>query len=199
VGGLAGVVDVAAGYAHSLALKKDGTVYVWGANDFGQLGIGNTVGSNVPVAVNGLTGVVAIAAGWYHSLALKKDGTVWAWGWNIAGTLGDGTPEADRKTPVQVKGPNGVGYLTGILALSAGYPMLAIKSGGTAWDWGRDINSTPANNLPRQVANLPVVVSRPRIAAYIFDIEQRYPLADAARAHTDLAARKTVGSTVLIP
>jgi NADPH2:quinone reductase len=31
------------------------------------------------------------------------------------------------------------------------------------------------------------------------DIEQRYPLADAARAHTDLAARKTVGSTVLVP
>ena len=72
--GLTGVIAIAAGYAHSLALKSDGTVVAWGSNDYGQ--------SNVPA---GLTGVTAIAGGYGHSLALKSDGTVVAWGDNHYG------------------------------------------------------------------------------------------------------------------
>lgn len=66
------MVAIAAGTAHSLALKADGTVAVWGANDFGQ--------TNVPP---GLSNVVAIACGGWHNLALKSDGTVVAWGAGI--------------------------------------------------------------------------------------------------------------------
>ena len=59
-----GVVAIAAGLNHSLALKSDGSVWAWGNNERGQLGNGTTTGSNVPLAVSGLTGrVVAIAAG----------------------------------------------------------------------------------------------------------------------------------------
>ena len=71
--GLNSVVAIAAGGYHSLALKSDGTVVAWGANDYGQ--------STVP---GGLSNVVAIAAGGCHSLALKSDGTVVAWGSNLA-------------------------------------------------------------------------------------------------------------------
>jgi len=70
--GLSGVIAIAAGYYHSLALKSDGTVVAWGATgvvDYGQ--------ADVPA---GLSGVTAIAAGGSHSLALKSDGTVVAWG-----------------------------------------------------------------------------------------------------------------------
>jgi Regulator of chromosome condensation (RCC1) repeat/Bacterial Ig domain len=65
------VTAIAAGFAHSLALKGDGTVVAWGClnADVGQC--------NVP---SGLSGVTAIAAGFYQSLALKDDGTVVAWG-----------------------------------------------------------------------------------------------------------------------
>lgn len=63
------VVDVSAGWLHSLALRRDGTVVGWGYNVDGQAGI--------PAD---LTGVVAVSAGLRHSLALKAGGQVVAWG-----------------------------------------------------------------------------------------------------------------------
>ncbi|BAS26700.1 hypothetical protein LIP_0843 [Limnochorda pilosa] len=104
VSGLTGVVDVAAGWDHSLALRSDGTVWAWGYNAFGQVGIGSTTEQHTPVQISGLTGIVAVAGGGYHSLALKSDGTVWAWGYNSTGQLGDGTT-TDRYTPVRVAFP----------------------------------------------------------------------------------------------
>lgn len=137
------VIAVAGDHIHSLALKSDGTVWAWGANDTGQLGDGTTtLQRNTPVQVRGpggvryLTNVVAIAAGIRHSLALKSDGTVWNWGLNTYGGLGDGTT-TDSNTPVQVKGLGGVGYLTGVVAIAAGAGHgLALKSDGTVWAWG---------------------------------------------------------------
>jgi alpha-tubulin suppressor-like RCC1 family protein len=62
VNGLSGVVKIAAGDTHILALKSDGTVWAWGSNSNGELGNGNKTDSAVPVQVNGLTNVVAVAA-----------------------------------------------------------------------------------------------------------------------------------------
>ncbi|WP_399921780.1 RCC1 domain-containing protein [Streptomyces kanamyceticus] len=122
---LNGIVDVAAGGRHALALrvksgKADG-VYAWGLNDKGQLGTG-PVGKtekpdektgeagedhNTPVEVPGLTDVVKIAAGCEYSLAMKSDGTVWAWGDNAKGQLGsnkDGDAVELSNRPVQAQG-----------------------------------------------------------------------------------------------
>jgi alpha-tubulin suppressor-like RCC1 family protein len=77
---LSGVVAIAGGDIHSLALKSDGTVWAWGGNAEGELGNGTTTDSSIPVPVIGLSGVVAIAGGGFHSVALKSDGTVWALG-----------------------------------------------------------------------------------------------------------------------
>ncbi len=96
-----GVIAVAAGRGHCLALKKDGTVWAWGNNDWGQLGDNTTNQALEPVQVVGLSNVIDVAAGIYYSMALRKDGTIWAWGWNIWGSLGDGTM-TERHTPVQV-------------------------------------------------------------------------------------------------
>lgn len=108
--GLTGVTAIAGGALHSIALKNDGTVWVWGKNDGGQLGDGTIINRTTPVQVSGLTGMTAIAGGGSYSIALKSDGTVWAWGNNFYGQLGDGTTSA-RYTPVQVKGSGGTGYL----------------------------------------------------------------------------------------
>src|SRR5207244_8583684 len=83
--------SVVAGLNHSLAVKSDGTLWSWGYNYYGKLGIGSTVDQWFPAQVSGLTNVVSAAGGWYHSLAIKADGTVWAWGYNTYGQLGDGT------------------------------------------------------------------------------------------------------------
>ena len=71
---LTNVVAIAAGSAHSLALRSDGTVVAWGDDGDGQ--------ANVPF---GLNNVVAVAAGGFNSLALKNDGSVVTWGDNSAG------------------------------------------------------------------------------------------------------------------
>src|SRR5205809_653763 len=77
---LTGVTAIAAGYAHSLALKGDGTVVAWGCGD-----VTNDGQCNVP---SDLSGVTAISAGASHSLALKGDGTVVAWGCGAGGDSG---------------------------------------------------------------------------------------------------------------
>jgi alpha-tubulin suppressor-like RCC1 family protein len=102
---LAGVAAVAAGFDHSLALLKDGTVRSWGNNADGELGIGSFGGvRNRPVNVLQLTGVRAVAAGFGTSYALSRvdDDVVRAWGANDEGQLGDGSTTR-RNTPVTVQ------------------------------------------------------------------------------------------------
>ncbi|MCX6023156.1 MAG: RCC1 repeat-containing protein, partial [Chloroflexi bacterium] len=142
-GFLTGVIGVATGHGggHSLAVKGDGTVWAWGSNVSGQLGRGNATSSSTPVQVVGvggtgfLTDVVFVTAGANHSLAVKSDGTVWAWGVNANGQLGNNST-TQSGTPVQVLGPGGTGFLTGVTGLAAGAShSLAVKSDGTVWTW----------------------------------------------------------------
>lgn len=116
--------------AFSLAIRKDGTVWAWGANDHGQLGDGSKNDRNIPAQVKNLADVTAISAGEGFALALRTDGTVWAWGANDDAQLGNGSKE-DSSTPVQVKS------LTNVRAISAGGSFgVALRSDGTVWQWG---------------------------------------------------------------
>ena len=121
---------VAGGELSSLALRTDGTVWSWGANDSGQLGDGTTTPSFVPIRVSGLAGVTAIAAGGRFGVALRHDGTVWTWGRNTDRQLGDGT-NTTRHYPVVVPG------LEGVVAVTAGAAFAAaLRADGTVWTWG---------------------------------------------------------------
>jgi alpha-tubulin suppressor-like RCC1 family protein len=112
VSGLTGVKAVAAGYMHVVALKGDGTVWSWGYNHDGQLGIlsakffatgGRPEVSPEPVRSGSLSGVVAVAAGYNHSVALTGHGTLWAWGDNEDGALGtDKESLARSEVPMKV-------------------------------------------------------------------------------------------------
>ena len=160
IGYLDGVIAIAVGDDHSLALKSDGTVWAWGHNNHGQLGDGTTTDRSAPVQVPGLTDVTAITRGENQSFALKSDGTVWAWGANFTGQLGDGT-ETDRSAPVQVLGENGTGYLEDVKAISGGgRHVLALKSDGTVWSWGNNDTGQlgdgtgVSKNVPVQVSGL---------------------------------------------
>ena len=81
---------IAAGYAHSMVLKQDGSVWVTGKNDFGQLGNGHKTFESKFVQVIS-SGTQVVAAGDQHSMVLKYDGSVWATGANQDGQLGDGS------------------------------------------------------------------------------------------------------------
>ena len=130
VTGLTGVIAVAAGLHHTVALMNDGTVRTWGDNVDGQLGDGTSSRRLTPVQVTGLSGVTAIAAGLYHTVALKSDGTVLTWGANYEGQLGDGT-YTDSHVPIKVTG------LIGVTAISAGsLHTVALMSDGTVRAFG---------------------------------------------------------------
>jgi alpha-tubulin suppressor-like RCC1 family protein len=104
---LDGVIDVAAGGAHTVAVKQDGTVVAWGSDEDGQ--------SSVPP---GLRNVVAVAAGTYHSAALRANGTVRAWG----DVLAD---------------PGVTSGVRGAAALAAGYAFTVVLArNGTVGAWG---------------------------------------------------------------
>ena len=97
---------VAAGEAHTLALRSDGTLWAWGPNSAGQLGIGplsdQAFPTLVPTPASAALGTswTQIAAGQSHSLALRSDGTLWTWGANAEGQLGDNTISG-RRSPMQ--------------------------------------------------------------------------------------------------
>src|SRR5262245_46757816 len=71
------------GFAHTLAIKPDNTLWAWGNNNQGQLGIGSTIQQIVPVQISSLSGITDAAGGYEHSVALKSNGTVWSWGRNV--------------------------------------------------------------------------------------------------------------------
>ena len=131
------VIAVAAGYEHSLALADDGKVYAWGGNSEGELGIGSTMWSELPKAVDtsgALSGktVTAIAAGQNVSFALTSDGRVFSWGRNNTGNLGTGTATAQETTPVAV---DDAGVLSGKI-VTAIAPGVALTSDGKLYAWG---------------------------------------------------------------
>ncbi len=152
--GLSGMTmtAIAAGEAHTVALKSDRTVWTWGANSSGQLGHGGTTNKTKPVQVGSLSDVTAIAAGSAHTVALKKDGTVRAWGDNSSGQLGHGD-NSQKNSPVDVK------KLSDVMAIAAGNAhTVAVKNDGTIWAWGSNSNGQLGDGTTTD-ANIRVEVS----------------------------------------
>ncbi|MGV3698204.1 RCC1 domain-containing protein [Flavobacterium sp.] len=126
---------VMSGHSHSLAIKNDGTLWAWGENTYGELGIGTTVQSTVPLQVGANTNWASISVGMRYSLAISTDGKLWAWGNNSNGQLGDGTT-VNKNTPIQI------GTNTNWTSVTAGESSsFAITNDGKLWAWGRNTGS----------------------------------------------------------
>ena len=122
------VVTAAAGDAHSIILKQDGSIWATGRNDNGQLGDGSQADRSNFVKVIS-AGVVNVAASGYHSLLLMQNRSVWATGWNEYGQLGDGSI-VDRTNYVQV-------VMNGGKAVAAGSRhSIVLKQNGSVWATG---------------------------------------------------------------
>lgn len=130
-------ISIAAGYNHALVLRADGSLWAFGQNDAGQVGVDGSGASTDrqlrPVRVAGITGdIVKIAAGSAHSLALTADGRLWVWGRNSYGNHGAGTTDTMRHPS-----PTVVPMLADIVDVASGRDhVLAVRADGRVFSWG---------------------------------------------------------------
>lgn len=96
----ASTVDI--GSSCAAIVKQDGSLWVWGENEFCAVGDGTTTNRTDPVRV--MSDVAFVSMGGSHSSAIKSDGSLWMWGAGFYGQLGDGTTD-NRSTPTQVCSP----------------------------------------------------------------------------------------------
>ncbi len=157
------IIQIHAGYEHSLALASDGTVYAWGRNNSGQLGKNDATDTHIPAAVQTLGTpmagkvIVQLAAGNSQSMALASDGTVYTWGWNQYGQLGNGTTTNSR-IPVAVvtTGTPLAGKTISQIAAGNAH-ALAMTDDGTVYTWGWNQYGQLGNNSTIN-SSLPVIV-----------------------------------------
>jgi alpha-tubulin suppressor-like RCC1 family protein len=131
------------------------SLFSWGANPYGNLGLGNTTYYSSPKQVGSSAWVTISAGGPGNTcMAIKGDGTLWAWGYNAQGQLG-------FNNTTHYSSPKQVGALTGWSKVSSGSDhTLAIKTNGTMWSWGYNatgqlgLGSTGYFSSPNQIGAL---------------------------------------------
>jgi len=122
-------VNVEAGEAHCLALKRDGTLWSWGNNGNGQLGVGDSIHRSSPQQIGSDNDWVFISPSGYSSYAIKKDGSIWGWGENFYGNI-DST-RADKADPVKIDGKSKWRKICGGNAF-----RMSLRADGTLWACG---------------------------------------------------------------
>jgi alpha-tubulin suppressor-like RCC1 family protein len=135
--------SVSCGNGFTAAIKKDGTLWMWGSNGQGRIGDNTTTNRSSPIQT------IAFGTNWSSVScvgqfvgAIKTDGTLWCWGYNIYGQLGDNT-SVSRSSPVQT--------ITGGTNWSkiscGGNHIAAIKTDGTLWCWGYNYGALGDNTV----------------------------------------------------
>lgn len=134
VPGLTDVSFVACGAFFNICLKRDRTVWAWGDNTNGSLGLGDTTRRLVPTQITTLTNIVAVSCGVSHAIALNKDGVIYTWGLNTSGQVGSSSISISVSTPY-----TDASWNTDYIGVSAGAEFChAIRRGGAVMAWGRN-------------------------------------------------------------
>ena len=118
--------------SHSLVVKKDGTVWGWGNNVSGQLGVTIDI-IQLPIQVPGLSEITGLSSGSSHGVAQGRDGTLYVWGSNYAGQLGP-IPPVDHVKPTPFKdAPTDI-----VAAVAAGNRTVVLTRDGAVYSAGNN-------------------------------------------------------------
>jgi len=117
-------------------ILKNGVLYGWGDNSYGQSGVGKSTSNFTPVQITTDNDWRMVSMAEYHTLAIKNDGTLWAWGWGNDGELGLGWGN------FKVEFPTRLGRDTDWKSVSCsdGHTV-ALKTNGSLWTWGNNVDS----------------------------------------------------------
>ena len=136
IGSASDWTDIAAGDGFTIAIKTNGTLWSWGKNNIGQLGVGNTNTITTQVQVGTGTDWLSVFAAIDHVVAAKTDSTLWGWGLNTSGELGH-TNATVQTAPASL----GIGTVSWTsLALGFRY-TLVLKSDKSIWASGNNSNN----------------------------------------------------------
>ncbi len=142
------------GQGFTASIKTDGTLWSWGNNSYGPLGLGNTTSYSSPKQIGSLTTWSNVSAGQRHALAVKTDGTMWTWGSNSYGQLG-------LSNTTYYSSPKQIGSLTTWSSMTLGWSHIAaIKTDGTLWTWGKNgsgqlgLSNSTSYSSPKQIGTL---------------------------------------------
>jgi len=142
VGTDANWTDISTGRNFALAIKANGDLYGWGANYYGEQGIGNNTDLSVPTLIQ--QNVKAFSAGYYHTLIVKTDGTLWGAGYNDWSGLGVGTSVFSYNT-FQQEATKATNWAS---VTATYYNSFAIKTNGTLWSAGTNIEGQTGLGTP---------------------------------------------------
>lgn len=142
VDGLSGNVQAATlGGFHTCAIKKDNSLWCWGYDSLGQLGLGSsyTGDKKTPTQVDAFS-YLKVTAGLYHTCAIRMDNTLWCWGSNTDGQLGNALALDYQRSPIQVE--DGTFYSD---VFAGEYHTCAITLDGALQCWGYNYNGQVGN------------------------------------------------------
>ena len=122
-------VQASGGERTAVAIKSDGTLWIWGHNNYGQIGAGGEAPQSSPLQIGTETTWATADSQNSVTVAIKTDGTLWSWGYNGRGDLG-------HNNKVVYSSPKQVGTDTNWATVSAADNVGATKTDGTAWTWG---------------------------------------------------------------
>lgn len=148
---ISNVAKVFAGRGGGGAIKTDGTLWLWGRGDRGQLGQGDAIHRSTPVQVGSDTDWVTGSVGGLFCAFIKDDDTMWMWGQGNNGQQGNGGT-ANVSSPVQLGGAEWKSVVCSYETVSA------VKTDGTLWSWGRGLRGERGDGTTVQNQLTPVQI-----------------------------------------
>ena len=157
--------QVSIGTSFTLALRSDKTLWAWGYNYYGQLGVSTGVYNamySTPVTATSPATWSMVADGASHVIAIKSDGSLWGWGLNTSGQVGVSSL-VNISSPVLVSGPASTSW--SVVAAGSSF-SLAITTTGQLYGWGQNTSGQVGINSTSTVSS-PVLVSGPAATSWM--------------------------------
>lgn len=126
------------------AIKTDGTLWSWGENQYGQLGLGHRSDTSSPVQI-GSKKWKTLALSAYGASGIQEDGSLWSWGASDEGENG-----LFYDSPKKILNEFAEGWKE---VWADQIATIAIKSDGSLWMWGSGSSTINAPHIPKQLSD----------------------------------------------